>query len=58
VVLSDIALQHELQACTQREIFIDLVVQQGRKYDCVFTAAEVEAAMQANQRAWFERDIR
>ncbi len=58
VVPGDRALQHELRACTQREAFIELVVQRGREHDCVFTAAEVEAAMQANQRAWFEREIR
>ncbi len=58
IVLNDRALQHELRACTQREAFMDLVVQRGREHDCLFTAAEVEAAMQANQRAWFEREIR
>ncbi len=58
VVLSNLALQRELRAYTQRERFIDLVVQRGHEHDCLFTAAEVEAAMQANQRAWFEREIR
>ncbi len=57
-VLGDKALQHELRVCTQREAFIDLVVQRGREHDYLFTAAEVVAAMQANQRAWFEREIR
>jgi hypothetical protein len=58
LVLSDLALQQELRAYTQRDAFIDLVVQRGREHDCLFTAAEVEAAMQAHRRAWFEREIR
>jgi hypothetical protein len=56
-VLHDVALQATLRAITDRAAFITAVVQLGTANGCTFTAQDVDAAMQANQRAWLERWI-
>jgi hypothetical protein len=54
IVLDDMALQERLQATTDRHEFVDLVVLLGEERGCHFTAADVEAAMSANRKAWLQ----
>jgi Aspartyl/Asparaginyl beta-hydroxylase len=56
-VLDDLNLQHLLRATTDRESFIRLTVAVGHHSDYRFTEADVEEAMRAGRRAWFERWI-
>jgi hypothetical protein len=57
LVLRETALQEELRGITDREAFMDRVVQLGAAHDCEFTAAEVVEAMRSAHRAWLERWI-
>jgi len=57
LVLQDQSLQERLRATTDRNTFLDLVVQMGEERGFQFTAQDVDAAMQASRRAWIERWI-
>jgi hypothetical protein len=54
-VLNDASLQAELSAAADFAAFLPLIVKAGQRQGYDFTAAEVEAAWRAAQRAWIER---
>ena len=56
-VLSDLNLQHRLRQTADRESFVRLVVAEGKGRGFRFTGHDAEAALQAAQRAWFEKWI-
>lgn len=55
LVWKDAALQQKLRPVTNREAFQLLIVETGQERGFDFTREEVEAALQAGQRAWIER---
>jgi hypothetical protein len=55
LVLADRALHDRLRAAADTKGFIALAVQLGAECGCVFTAADVEAALREQRRAWRER---
>lgn len=57
-VLAQPALQERLLALQDRQAFVAEVVAVAQARGLSVRAGDVEAAMQANQRAWFERRIR
>ena len=57
LVLQDSGLQAELRDILDPTAFVARVVELGRERGYEFSAAEVEAAMQAERRAWIERWI-
>ena len=57
-VLDDPALQAQLQAMADREVFVARVVQLGAEQGYCFTSEDVVAALRENQRVWLERSIR
>jgi predicted ribosomally synthesized peptide with nif11-like leader len=57
LVLQETVLQERLRETSDREAFIKLVVRLGEERGYRFTAADVEAAMQASQQAWLLRWI-
>jgi hypothetical protein len=56
-VLNDLQLQRRLRETDDRESFIRLVAGLGRQLNYRFTTADVESALNSEQRAWFERWI-
>ena len=54
-VLKDPALQADLIAASDFAAFLPLILKAGQEQGFDFTAAEVEAAWRAAQRAWIER---
>jgi len=56
-VLGDLNLQDRLRQTSDRESFMRLVVRTGREHGYRFAPADVEDALRAAQRAWFERWI-
>ena len=57
IVFSDAALQRELQGISERERFVERVVQIGKERGLFVTAEEIREAMRENQRLWIERWI-
>jgi Nif11 domain len=57
LVLADRELHDQLRAAATRQDFIALAVRLGAERGCVFTAAQVEAALREQRRAWLERWI-
>lgn len=55
LVLADAELQAQLWQTPARGEFVALVVRLGAERGCVFTHADVEAALQTGRRAWLER---
>ena len=55
LVLQDVSLQEKLRAASDFQSFTPLAVQLGGERGFDFTAADVEAARNASQRAWLER---
>jgi hypothetical protein len=56
-VLDDLHLQQRLRSTSDRESFIRLTVLVGHEGGYRFTETDVEEAMRAGRRAWFERWI-
>jgi EAL domain-containing protein (putative c-di-GMP-specific phosphodiesterase class I) len=56
LVLRDMSLQKMLNEAGDRE-FVSTVVETGKQNGFLFSAEDVEEAMQANRRAWIERWI-
>jgi hypothetical protein len=54
-VLNDTVLQAELSVAADFVAFLPLVLKAGQRQGYDFTAADVEAAWRAAQRAWIER---
>lgn len=54
-VFEDVSLQERLRQVIDRELFIELVVQFGEDRGFSFNAQDVDEAIRANRRAWFER---
>ena len=57
VVLHDLSLQEQLRSTTDMPSFVELVVRLGEERGHRFTAADVQAAMNASRCAWIERWI-
>lgn len=57
LVSDDVALQEQLRLQTDTQVFIRLAVQLGRERGYFFCAADVEKAMQASRRAWFQQQV-
>lgn len=55
--LQDLALQEQLRSTTDTPKFVELVVRLGEARGYRFTVEDVQAAMAASRRAWFERWI-
>lgn len=55
IVLHDPALQERLRLTTDHASFVGLVVQAGEERGCHFTHADVEAALNANRKAWLQQ---
>ena len=55
MVLADPGLLDHLRAADTNEAFIALAVRLGRERGCIFTAADVEAALLEQHRVLFER---
>ena len=55
LVMTDLALQDQLWAASEREVFVTLAVALGESRGCVFTAEDVRQALQEGRRAWIER---
>lgn len=56
-VLNDLQLQHRLRQTDDRESFKRLIVALGRQRGYGFSGTDVENALQASQKAWFQRWI-
>jgi quercetin dioxygenase-like cupin family protein len=54
-VFDDVSLQERLRQVSDRELFIDLVVQLGDDRGFSFNAQDVDETLRANRRAWIER---
>jgi hypothetical protein len=54
LVLEDISLQEQLRETTDVKSFLELVLKLGREGGCDFNQADVEEALRAGRRAWFE----
>lgn len=57
IVFRDETLQKDLQAISDREEFVERVLEIGRTRDLNFTEEDVLRAMNAQRRAWIERWI-
>ena len=57
LVLEDVTLQDQLKDITDYQLFADTVVNIGNERGYRFTKLEVESAVNASRRAWFERWI-
>ena len=57
IVLADESLQQQLCALHEKEAFVRHVVELGLRYGCEFSPDEVEDAMRAGRRSWFEYGI-
>lgn len=57
VVSRDEDLQNDLQAISDREEFIERVLEIGRTRDLKFTKEDILQAMNEQRRAWIERWI-
>ncbi len=55
LVLADRALHDQLRAITNPADFVALAIRLGAERGCVFTATEVEAALDEQRRTWLER---
>lgn len=55
MVLADPTLQQQLASVVDRDRFVLRVVQLGAIHGFRFTVEEVQQAMHANRRAWFEQ---
>jgi quercetin dioxygenase-like cupin family protein len=54
IVLGDAALQMSLRETPNLKAFLELMPELGRAHGCVFNQADVEEALRASRRAWFE----
>lgn len=57
IVFRDEALQNDLQAISDREEFIERVLEIGKMRDLNFTEEDILQAMNEQRRAWIERWI-
>jgi hypothetical protein len=57
IVFQNAALLNDLQAISDREEFIDRVLEIGRTRDLKFTKEDILQAMNEQRRAWIERWI-
>lgn len=57
IVIGDVALQQQLVHVSDRDAFLRCVVELGVAHGYRFTVADVEQALQASRRAWFEHTI-
>ena len=57
LVLQDPVLQDEMKEITDFGLFTELIVKLGHERGYNFAALEVEVAVNASRRAWFERWI-
>lgn len=55
LVLTDTALQSELQAIVDLPAFLQAVVRLGREHGFTFGEEAVEEAIRRNRQAWMER---
>ena len=55
LVLTDTALQRELQAIVDLPAFLQAVVRLGREHGFTFGEETVEEAIRRNRQAWMER---
>jgi hypothetical protein len=54
-VLSDLSLQEKLREIEDKKEFIAATIALGAANGFVFSAAEIESIMRANQQQWIER---
>jgi hypothetical protein len=57
LVLADRSLLEQLRQTSDQESFVALAVRLGAERDCVFTEAEMRAALREFRRVWLERWI-
>lgn len=56
-ILRDPALQEQLRAAPDQDALFDQVIALGRDRGCAFSAADLQAVVNANNHAWICRGI-